>query len=135
MNKMFFILLLASASCSVQKIYPTIGNIERLDESINDIVSANAKAEIIAEGFEWSEGPLWIEKNKMLLFSDIPRNAIEAGVAGWIVEVAGIHQTLDVPVVVVVLVRRIAGVDAHALELVVEDEVDHAGDGIGSVHG
>ena len=76
MNKMFFILLLASASCSVQKMYPTIGNIERLDESINDIVSANAKAEIIAEGFEWSEGPLWIEMNKMLLFSDIPRNAI-----------------------------------------------------------
>ena len=76
MNKMLFILLLASASCSVQKMYPTIGNIERLDESINDIVSANAKAEIIAEGFEWSEGPLWIEKNKMLLFSDIPRNAI-----------------------------------------------------------
>ena len=76
MNKMLLILLLASASCSVQKMYPTIGNIERLDESINDIVSANAKAEIIAEGFEWSEGPLWIEKNKMLLFSDIPRNAI-----------------------------------------------------------
>ena len=76
MNKMLFILLLASSSCSVQKIYPTIGNIERLDESINDIVSANAKAEIIAEGFEWSEGPLWIEKNNMLLFSDIPRNAI-----------------------------------------------------------
>ena len=76
MNKMLLILLLASSSCSVQKIYPTIGNIERLDESINYIVSANAKAEIIAEGYEWSEGPLWIEKNKMLLFSDIPRNAI-----------------------------------------------------------
>ncbi|MEO6720739.1 MAG: SMP-30/gluconolactonase/LRE family protein, partial [Ferruginibacter sp.] len=32
--------------------------------------------EIIAEGFEWSEGPLWIEQDKMLLFSDVPKNII-----------------------------------------------------------
>ncbi len=76
MNKMLLMLLLVTTSCSVQKIYPTIGSIERSDDSINNIISPNAKAEIIAEGFDWSEGPLWIEKNKMLLFSDIPRNAI-----------------------------------------------------------
>jgi gluconolactonase len=31
---------------------------------------------VIAEGFEWSEGPLWIEDQKMLLFSDVPTNTI-----------------------------------------------------------
>src|SRR5690606_16914167 len=33
-------------------------------------------AEIIAKGFVWSEGPLWIESEKMLLFSDVPTNTI-----------------------------------------------------------
>ena len=34
------------------------------------------RPEIIAEGFEWSEGPLWVEKHNMLLFSDVPMNTI-----------------------------------------------------------
>lgn len=59
-----------------QKVYRTVGNIERLDSAINKIVSADATAEVIAEGFTWSEGPLWIEKHKMLLVSDVPQNTI-----------------------------------------------------------
>lgn len=56
--------------------YATIGTIERFDASLNKIIKKNAVAEIIAEGFEWSEGPLWLEKQNMLLFSDIPVNTI-----------------------------------------------------------
>lgn len=56
--------------------YKSIGTIERLDPALDNIISANAKAEIIAEGFEWSEGPLWVEKHNMLLFSDVPMNTI-----------------------------------------------------------
>jgi gluconolactonase len=56
--------------------YQTIGRIERIDPALDDIISASAKAEIIAEGFDWSEGPLWIEAEKMLLFSDVPQNII-----------------------------------------------------------
>lgn len=52
------------------------GNIERLDPELDKIITSSAKVEIIAEGFEWSEGPLWIDKNKMLLFSDVPTNII-----------------------------------------------------------
>ena len=54
----------------------TIGSIERLDPALDNIISTNAKIEVIAEGFEWSEGPLWIEKHNMLLFSDVPKNTI-----------------------------------------------------------
>lgn len=54
----------------------TTGTIERLDPALDNIISANAKPEIIAEGFEWSEGPLWVEKHNMLLFSDVPMNTI-----------------------------------------------------------
>src|SRR5688572_18992378 len=50
--------------------------IERFDPSLDAILSTDATPEIIAEGFEWSEGPVWIEKNQMLLFSDVPTNTI-----------------------------------------------------------
>jgi gluconolactonase len=54
----------------------TIGSIERSDPALDSIISTNAKPEIIAEGFEWSEGPLWVESQQMLLFSDVPMNTI-----------------------------------------------------------
>ena len=56
--------------------YKTIGSIEKDDPALDSIISQNAKIEIIAEGFGWSEGPLWIESKKMLLFSDIPQNTV-----------------------------------------------------------
>ena len=60
----------------VEEKYKTIGTIERFDSLLDNIISKNAKAEIIAEGFEWSEGPLWIDKHNMLLFSDVPMNTV-----------------------------------------------------------
>jgi gluconolactonase len=56
--------------------YNTTGIVERFDPAIENIISKDAKAEIIAEGFDWSEGPLWIEKYQMLLFSDVPTNTV-----------------------------------------------------------
>ncbi len=56
--------------------YPTTGTIERIDPALDAILDTAAKAEIIAEGFDWSEGPLWVESEKMLLFSDVPRNIV-----------------------------------------------------------
>ena len=67
--------LIMSFSCS-QKESKTIGTIERLDPSFDALVKGDAKIEIIAEGFDWSEGPLWIEEQKMLLFSDVYTNTI-----------------------------------------------------------
>lgn len=57
-------------------IYKTIGTIERYDSKLDEIISPNAKIEIISEGYKWSEGCLWIEKHKMLLFSDVPANTV-----------------------------------------------------------
>ena len=56
--------------------YKNLGTIERFDGALDNIISTNAKPEIIAEGFEWSEGPLWVEKHNMLLFSDVPMNTV-----------------------------------------------------------
>ena len=74
MTKTFFIpALFLLLSCSEHK---TIGSIEKFDASLDSIVSANATIEILADGFDWSEGPVWIENKNMLLFSDIPQNTI-----------------------------------------------------------
>lgn len=56
--------------------YKTTGSIERLDSALDAIIDSAATIEIIAEGFEWSEGPLWVEREQMLLFSDVPTNTI-----------------------------------------------------------
>ena len=57
-------------------MYKTTGAIIQYHEALSAIIDTTAKAEIIAEGFEWSEGPLWIEKHNMLLFSDVPMNTV-----------------------------------------------------------
>jgi gluconolactonase len=57
-------------------MYKTIGSIEKYDDALDTIIDSTSKAEIIAEGYEWSEGPVWIEKHNMLLFSDVPMNTV-----------------------------------------------------------
>ena len=54
----------------------TFGTIERSDPALDDLVKNDAQIEIVAEGFEWSEGPLWVEDQNMLLFSDVPTNIV-----------------------------------------------------------
>ena len=43
---------------------------------LSEIVSSTVQVEILGEGFEWTEGPLWLEKENKLIFSDIPNNSI-----------------------------------------------------------
>ena len=59
-----------------EKETPTVGTIERLDPRLDQIVPRNARVERIAEGFDWSEGPVWDRRGGFLLFSDVPRNTV-----------------------------------------------------------
>lgn len=52
------------------------GTIEFISEELNSIFSKDTKVEKIVEDCQFTEGPLWLEKEKMLLFSDIPANTI-----------------------------------------------------------
>ncbi len=54
----------------------TTGSVEVLDEELNRILDVEALPEIIGEGYDWSEGPVWVEEHEFLLFSDIPPNKI-----------------------------------------------------------
>ncbi len=68
--------ILACLACQPPKEIKTIGTIERLDPALDAILSPDAVAEIISDGLDWSEGPLWVEDQKMLLFSDVPKNIV-----------------------------------------------------------
>ncbi len=58
--------------------YPVLqeGSIEADSEQLWSIISKDAKIEILADGHDWTEGPLWVEDQSMLLYTDIPRNAV-----------------------------------------------------------
>lgn len=71
--------------------YPTLGSIERLDARLDSLIPTDATIEQVAEGFAWSEGPVWVRQplegsaadtaagaaeGGYLLFSDIPNNTI-----------------------------------------------------------
>ncbi len=59
------------------KNYPTIGEVVRFDNRLNSLIEPDARIELLASGFEWSEGPLWIQDaGGCLIFSDIPRNSV-----------------------------------------------------------
>ena len=60
----------------VPDLLPTVGSIERLDPRFDDLVPRDAVIEVVASGFEWAEGPVWVKGEAALLFSDIPRNRV-----------------------------------------------------------
>ena len=76
-------LVFTTSSASAQQaaratpIVPAPGaRIERLDPTFDALVPRDAKVEKLAEGFDWTEGPVWHHVGGYLLFSDIPKNTI-----------------------------------------------------------
>jgi len=70
--------LIAFLTCTAmaQKSYPTMGKIVYEDPSFEKLLSKDAKIEVLASGFEWSEGPVWVKDGGYLLFSDVPKNKV-----------------------------------------------------------
>ncbi|MGB1129518.1 MAG: SMP-30/gluconolactonase/LRE family protein [Haloferula sp.] len=56
--------------------FKTLGSLESHDPRFDKIVSPDAKIEIVAEGFSWIEGPLWLPEENCLIFSNIPPNKL-----------------------------------------------------------
>lgn len=51
-------------------------NIEIYDESALQVIDPAVTVKTLADGFEWTEGPVWVAKGNYLLFSDIPNNRV-----------------------------------------------------------
>jgi len=56
----------------------TIGRIERASPDLDRLIPQAAVVEVLAEGFRWSEGPVWDRRHGRLLFSDVPSNVAHA---------------------------------------------------------
>src|SRR5437867_1310411 len=52
----------------------TLGTIERLDPALDQLLAKDAKLEILAQGLDWAEGPVWDARHGRLIFSDVPQN-------------------------------------------------------------
>lgn len=66
----------ASVAANSLTDYPVVGKVERLDAAVDSLLPDNAQLHQLADGFAWTEGPLWIAEGDYLLFSDIPNNRI-----------------------------------------------------------
>ena len=51
-------------------------SVERLDPRMDKIIAPGELPEILADSFDWSEGPLWLPEQRILIFSDIPNNSV-----------------------------------------------------------
>jgi len=75
-----FLLLTAAVITSSAQIHAqsTLGTMRRFDPALDELIPPDAKIEILAAGFTWSEGPVWrgSADDGHLLFSDIPRNTV-----------------------------------------------------------
>ncbi len=56
--------------------YAKTGSVIRHSSRLDDIIPPGARPEILAEGFGFTEGPLWLPEQDILIFSDIYANAI-----------------------------------------------------------
>lgn len=61
--------------------------VDRRDPRLDAIIAPDAEIEILASGFDWSEGPVWDRANGRLLFSDIPKNTVFAWEGGSTIDV------------------------------------------------
>jgi gluconolactonase len=56
--------------------YPTLGQIDLYDARLLQVLDTAAVIEVLGEGFDWSEGPVWVPAIQSLLFNDIPPNKL-----------------------------------------------------------
>ncbi|ADV49793.1 Gluconolactonase [Cellulophaga algicola DSM 14237] len=79
-----FIVVLILSSCKNGKEAIVVSNseltakfsIEILTDEGNLVIDKHSSIEILADGFTWTEGPLYIENGDYLLFSDIPNSKV-----------------------------------------------------------
>jgi len=81
-SRIMIILALISLNlwaCRQKKILlqpETAPSVQVIDNEIYKVLDKGTKIEILADGFTWSEGPLWLSTLQKLIFTDVPENTI-----------------------------------------------------------
>tara|TARA_B110000305_G_scaffold28595_1_gene26743 strand:+ start:75 stop:1055 length:981 start_codon:yes stop_codon:yes gene_type:complete len=83
LNKALKILLMTvfSVSCDSHektkfKTFQKVGEIQRLDKQLDEVISPNAVIEVLSTGHKWSEGPIWYKKEQKLIYTDVGHQKI-----------------------------------------------------------
>lgn len=71
------LLFTSLAAFAAEPIPAFHGSIEKLDPALDALIAPDAKIEVLASGFNWSEGPVW--RDGGIVFSDVPENTV----FGW----------------------------------------------------
>ncbi|MEL6724727.1 MAG: SMP-30/gluconolactonase/LRE family protein [Pseudomonadota bacterium] len=71
-----FLIVLLSGACTTSDLpkTETIGTIDRRTTAMDAIVTPGTEIEVLARGFTWPEGPVWVEEEGALYFNDVPEN-------------------------------------------------------------
>lgn len=69
-------LLLGALTTAQAQPLPTLGKVVRLDPRLDKLVPKDAQIDVLASGFTWAEGPIWVKQGNYLLFSDVPQNTV-----------------------------------------------------------
>jgi gluconolactonase len=56
--------------------YPVVGQIHRLSPKLDAVIAPDVQIQQLADGFIWSEGPVWVGDGGYLVFSDVPGNVV-----------------------------------------------------------
>ena len=76
-TKILMILLVGLiTNLSAQEKKETIGSVERINPEMDLYVPRGSEVEILARGFGWSEGPVWVDQLNAVLFSDVRNNKV-----------------------------------------------------------
>lgn len=74
--KLILLVIGAAFAAHAQPTYPTLGTIQYDDPRFEKLIPKGTTMEVLASGFDWSEGPVWVQEDGYLLFSDVPQNTI-----------------------------------------------------------
>jgi gluconolactonase len=77
MKSVVLLSCLSLAAMAAEPVPEFKGGLEKLDPALDALVAPDAQIEVLASGFNWSEGPVW--KEGQILFSDVPENSV----FGW----------------------------------------------------
>jgi gluconolactonase len=66
------------ASTPAKPAFPAFGQIERMAPEFDALIAPGTQMEKLADGFTWSEGPVWMRREGRVLFSDVPENRVYA---------------------------------------------------------
>jgi gluconolactonase len=77
MKKYFILIILVFGYFLVNsQSVRTIGRVRILNPSALQLLDSTARIEVLADGFDWAEGPIWWKEEHALLFSDVPQNTV-----------------------------------------------------------